>query len=151
MNSKRRRVSGFSLIESLFAVFLVAICATIIAATVPLANNNRARADMMNQALQIAQKELEAARYETYANLTVQRLKDDGLLDSTTPNGSLEYPFHNVDNGAFGSAAQILPQGKGWLKIEQPAADLRKITVRVAWVDRGNAREVTLSTLVGNL
>lgn len=105
----------------------------------------------MNTALQIAQKEMEAVRVAGYVNLAADRLRDDGLLDSATPNGSGEYPFHNVDNGAYGSAAQVLPQGKGWLKIEQAATDLRKLSVRVTWSDRGTTKQVSLSSLVGNL
>lgn len=148
---RKNNSRAFSLIETLFATFLVAICASIIAATVPLANSNRARADMLNQATNIAQKELEAIRQEGYPNISASKLVSAGLLDSAIANGSGEYPFTNCDSSSYGSPKQVLPNGQGWLKITQISNDLRQLTVRVQWTDRGKTKSVILISLVGNL
>ncbi len=149
--AKQRRVRGALLIESLFAVFLVAIVATIIAATMPLANNSRARADMLNKAVSIAQKQVENVRGVGYPNLNGPQLLAAGLVESSTADGNGRFHFTNVDSAAFDAPALVLPSGKGYLKIEQVGLDLRLVTVRVEWTDRGKPRHTVLSTMIANL
>lgn len=148
MQKKQR---AFSLIENLFGIFLVAIAAAIMAATLPIANSSRARADLLNKATGIAQKQLELIKNAGYQNATPSKLYDIGLLDSTTPAGNGMYPFTSVDNGAYDAPSQVLPEGKGFVGITPVAADLIEVTVRVTWNDRGNARSLTVSTFLANL
>ncbi|MEM4407850.1 MAG: type II secretion system protein [Candidatus Caldarchaeum sp.] len=146
----RRAQKGFSLIESLFAVFLVAVAASIIVASLPLANSSRARADLLNRATNIAQKQLEAIKSQGYANINGTRLFEVGLLDSPTPDGSGRFSFTNTDNAFWDAPSQVLPSGRGFVTITQVRVDLIKVTVQVTWVDRGINKEVTLSTYLAN-
>ncbi len=140
-----------SLIEVLFAVFLVAVSATIIAASMPSASRSQKIADLNNKATNLAQKELEAIRSGGYANVTAAQLLGDGLIDSTAPVSANTYLFTNVDLGASDSPAVLLPSGAGTVKLEQVGLDLRRVTIRVTWVHRGATRSVSVGTLVADL
>ncbi|MCL6624764.1 MAG: hypothetical protein K6T17_09155, partial [Fimbriimonadales bacterium] len=124
---------GFSLIEYLFAIFLVLIAALLMAATLPLANAVRARADRHNRALNIAQKQLEAIKAQGYANVSGTRLFEVGLLDSPTPDGSGRFSFTNTDTAFFDAPSQVLPDGRGYVVLTSLRLDLVQITVLVEW------------------
>lgn len=147
----RKRQKAFSLIENLFGIFLVAIAAAIMAATLPIANSSRARADLLNKATGIAQKQLELIKNAGYQNATPSKLYSLGLLDSTAPAANGMYSFTNVDNGAYDAPSQVLPNGKGYVGITSVASDLIEVTVLVTWSDRGNDRSLTVSTFLANL
>jgi type II secretory pathway pseudopilin PulG len=139
------------LIEVVFAIFLVATGAAIIAATMPISNSSRAKADLQNKAVGLAQKQLEAVRGLGYANITAGQLYSYGLIDSTTPISTNTYSFTNTDYSSYDNPSRVLPTGTGWVKIEQVDLDLRQITIGVTWNDRGTTRSYTLGTLVANL
>lgn len=151
--SRRRTktVRGFSLIEVLFAIFLASICAMILAASMPVANNSRARADLYNKATSLAQKQLEAISGLGYANATPAQLESFNLIDSATPVGTNTYSFSNVDIAQLDNPAQVLPNGSGTVEVSQVDLDLRKVVVTVNWVDRGRNRSLKLGTLIANL
>jgi prepilin-type N-terminal cleavage/methylation domain-containing protein len=147
----RKRFRGFSLIEVLFSVFLVVVCASIVAATMPVANNARARADMYNKALNLAQKQLETIRGRGYANATVDQIYSVGLIDSTTPIETNTYAFTNADSASLDEPSRILPHGTGKVLVEQADLDLRRIIVTVSWTVKGKTRSVQLGSLIANL
>lgn len=148
---KRTTGNAFSLIEVLFAVFLIALCAIVVSASMPLANKARMRADQYNKALGLAQKQLEAIRGKGYANATASQLLSLGLIDSTTTVATNTYAFTNTDSAALDNPARILPSGTGTVLVEQADLDLRRVVVTVNWIDRGTTRQVQLGTLVANL
>jgi prepilin-type N-terminal cleavage/methylation domain-containing protein len=145
----RRR--GFSLIEVVFAIFLVATGAAVVVATMPIANSSRAKADLNNKAVGLAQKQLEAIRGLGYANLTPAQLYSYGLIDSTTPISTNTYACTNSDYSSYDSPSRVLPTGMGWVKVEQVDLDLRQVTVSISYNERGKTRTYTLGTLVANL
>lgn len=147
----RRSKRGFSFIEVLFAIFLLGVGASIVTATLPIANNSRARADYQNKAVGLAQKELESIRGAGYANLTATQLYSYGLIDSTTPISGTTYSFSNSDTGALDNPARILPSGTGAVTVTQADLDLRQVTITIQWTERGVNRSYTIGTLVANL
>ena len=147
----RKRVRGFSLIEVLFSVFLVVVCASIVAATMPMATNARARADSYNKALNLAQKQLESIRGHGYANATPDQMLPDGLIDTVTPVATNTYPFTNSDSAARDNPARVLQNGTGTVLVEQADLDLRRVIVTVSWSDRNGNHSVQLGTLIANL
>lgn len=149
MNRRRR---GFSLLEVLFAMILVATSVVIIGAAMPTANGSRHRADLNNKATSMAQKALEAIRGLGYAALTPAMLKSAGMIDSETPvEGTNTYSFTNVDTSAFDNPALVLPQGQGFVTLEQVDLDLRSIVIEVRYVDRDRPKTVRIGSLVANL
>lgn len=145
------RSRGGLLLESLFAIFLVVVIAAIIAATLPLANSSRARADLLNKATSIAQKQMENLRGAGYPHLTGNHLFAAGLIESAVPDALGRFVFTNVDSAVFDSPAKVLPQGKGYVTIQQLGLNRRVVTVRVEWTERDRTRDVVLRTIVANL
>lgn len=151
---KRRgapRRGGFSFVEVMLAVFLVACLAGVVAAAMPVATLSRTKADASNTASAIAQKQMEAVRGMGYANLTGSTLLSAGLIDSATADASGAFPFTNVDGSVNDSPSTALTGGTGTVFIEQVDTELRRVTVTVNWNERGKPRSFTLSTLVANL
>lgn len=151
MRRSHRLHKASTLLEVLFAVFLVAVCATILAASMPTASRSQKVADLNNKATNLGQKELEAIRSLGYANLTPSQLLAAQLIDSATPTATNTYAFTNTDGGVNDSVAQRLPAGTATVTIEQVDIDLRRVTVTVNYIYRGSARSVRLGTLVANL
>jgi len=137
----------------LFGIFLAGLCATLLAATMPVATSSRARADLNNKATSMAQKHLEAVRGLGYANAIPAQLFQFGLIDTASPLSGTDdtYSFTNVDSGTVDSPAQILPSGTGRLTLEQVDLDLRRATIEIRYLDRGTTRSVRMGTLVANL
>lgn len=158
---KRRKRKGHTLLEAMFASFLALICALIFAATIPLANFTRGKAENMNLAVSLAQKSAETMKASGYPNVTPQRLYDNNLIDSLTQQsiaalpfgqtGEMAYPANNVDNALVDSPSKLLPEGRGYVIAEQADLDMRRITVIVAWKERSVWKSVRVSTWVANL
>ena len=146
-----RRNRGFSLIEVLLAIFLVALSALMVGATMPVANVSRAKANLEDKAMGLAQKQLEAIRGLGYSNASPTQLYSYGLIDSTSTIATNTYSFSNSDSAALDSPARILPGGSGKVLIEQVDLDLRRVIVTVSWTDRGVAKQYVLGTLIANL
>lgn len=132
-------------------IMIVALCATALVSTMPVATMSRVRAKSQNQALSLAQKEMEAIRSVGYANITPAQLYANGLIDSITPVATDTYSFTNVDNAILDNASASLKDGVGWVKIEEVAIDLKRVTIEVRWTDKGRSRTVSVGTLVANL
>jgi prepilin-type N-terminal cleavage/methylation domain-containing protein len=154
----RKRTRGFTLIEIVFALFLLATGAIITTAALPIANTQRARADMQNKAVGLAQKEIEAIRGLGYANATGAQLYSYGMIDNTTPlagypSGSTDntYSFTNADSSAYDNPARLLPSCTARVRVIQVDIDLKQVSVTVTWVERGVTRTFTDGTLIANL
>lgn len=147
----RTRKGGFSFVEVMLSVFLVACLAGVVAAAMPVATLSRTKAEAANSAAAIAQKEMEAARGLGYANLTAAGLLANGLIDSTGTDASGAFLFSNVDAALGDSPNTSLQGGTGTVLVEQVDVELRRLTIRVTWNERGKPRSFTLSTLVANL
>lgn len=146
-----RRKRGFTLAEVLIAVFITALCAVLVAATMPTANRSRLKADLTSKAVGLAQKQLEAIRGLGYANVTPSQLLVYGLIDSTSTVTTDTYAFTNTDNAKLDNPSRILPTGVGLVKVENPENEMRRVTVTVTWVDNGRNRSFSVGTLVANL
>lgn len=132
-------------------IFIASLCATLLLATMPTANTNRAKASNQTKALSLGQKTLESVRGLGYPNLTPQQLQANGMIDSTTPVATNTFSFTNVDNSAFDAPSIVLPQGEGRMTVEQLDIDLRRVIVELRWMDRGSQKVLRLGTTVANL
>lgn len=148
---KRTRKSGVTLIEVLFAMFLVVTCAMIVSATMPIADVARGKADLLAKATGLAQKQLEAIRGTGYANLNPTSLAGYGLIDSQTAIGTNTYSFSNSDSAKLDNPAKILPSGTGTVKLVQVSTNLMQVIVTVNYSDNQRNRSITLGTVVANL
>lgn len=147
----RRRRSGYSFLEVLFAVFLLGCSATIVTAAMPAASRSRSKADQGNRAAALAQREMESVRGLGYANLNATQLFGNGLVDSAVADGDGGLSWTSVDSGSGDAASAALPSGQGEIWITQEDIELRRVVVQMRWTERGKPRSYSLSTLVANL
>lgn len=117
----------------------------------PVATLSRNKADLLNRATALAQKEMEAVRGTGYANLTASQLDSNHLIDSPTPVTTDTYTFTDVDGELNDSPAKVLPSGTGTIKIEQADTELRRVTITLVWIEKGQKKSYSLATLVANL
>jgi type II secretory pathway pseudopilin PulG len=145
-----RKREGFTFAEVLFALFLVAITALVMAAALPLGHHSRQKADLHLKAAEICQRQLERLREVGYPNLTAEQLLEMNLISSTGAQTE-GYPFTEVDQSRGDAVSTVLPSGQGWVKIYDVGLDLRSLVVTVRWVEDSRTREIQMGTLVGNL
>lgn len=148
---RRRKNSGHLLAEAMMAIMMLAVCALIFTATLPAAHNSRAKADNFNIATSLVSKMLEEIRNSGYTNATALQMAANGLIDSAAPVATNTYSFTNVDMGISDSPGSTLTNGVGRLTVEQLAVDLRRVTATVTWVEKGQTKTVSLSTLLANV
>jgi prepilin-type N-terminal cleavage/methylation domain-containing protein len=152
-----RKKRGFTLIEVLFAIFLVVICAFIVAATMPISNASQSKASDLDKAMGLAQKQLEGIRGLGFPNLNPTQLAADGFIDSTNQVATNTYSFTNSDNANFDNPATVLSHGTGTVKVEQLNLNLIRVTVTVSWLDlnvwrkTGQYKNFSVGTLIANL
>jgi len=150
--SKKRSIRrGFSLIEVLFGIFMVSLCATVLAATMPTANQSRAKANNSTKAISLAQKQIETIRSAGYASITPERLEALGLIDSRVSVSANTFSFTNVDNGIFDNPSTVLPSGIGTVRIRQDALELREVLIILTWQEKGRTKSYSLGTKIANL
>lgn len=148
---RRRSARGFSLIEVMMGVFAAGMCAAIVAATMPIANSSRAKANDINKAMGLAQKELEAIRGQGYPNIDPLKLNTAGLLDNVSPVAPNTYSFTKCDTDKLDSPAKVLTDGKGTVRINNPEDGVKEILITVSWREMSKRKSVQLGTLVANL
>lgn len=150
-----RRKGGYTLIEVLFAVFLVLICAMIVTATMPVSNVSRTKAQDLQRAMSIAQKELEAIQGQGFSGVNANGLANNNLIDSSTPivvgTNSNTYSFTNTDSANYDSPAQLLTNGTGTVQITQVNLNMVQVVVTVKWRDRIGYKTYPVGTLIANL
>ncbi len=147
---RRRRRSGFSLMEVVLSIFLLGVVAVVFGALYPVAERLSGGAKYRATALMLAERRMEAVKLLGYGNLNYDGLRAYGLIDAQ-PNTS-PFSFTNTDNTRNESPARMLPQGTGQIVIEDTEWDVRRVVVRVSWMDRnGRQQTVELRTLVTNL
>lgn len=162
-NLRRRRVRlGHTLIEVMLASFLALTCCLLFAATVPVANRNRGRAEFLSVATSLAQKQLEMAKGLGYAKLDSASLLSAGIIQSSSPvdlkaagltqSTAMGFESTTLDAGQMDTAANALPSGRSFIQLSDVDIDFRQINVLVFYRDENGAyREVEVSSLVANI
>jgi len=154
MKLKRNRItrlSGFTLLEVLIAMFVVCMCALMVAATMPVASASRHKSDLMNRASGLAQKQLEAIRGEGYVNANASQLAAFGLIDSAIPIGTNKYSFTNSDSTSLDNPAKVLPQGTGSVQINAITLNLTEVIVTLTWKDSSGNQAYSAGIILANL
>ncbi len=151
MKPSRRNQAAFTLVEVVFSVFVIAMCAMIVASTMPVAAMSRTKADLLTRASDIAEKEMESIRGEGFSNATPTQLASLGLIDSSTPVATNTYSFTNVDTGLFDNPAKVLPQGTGSVQLTNLSLGTVQIVVTVNYMSDGVNKSVQTGTILANL
>jgi len=151
MGRKGRRTRAFSFIEMMLTVFLVTICAGIVATAMPTATVGRQKSVYRNRAVALAQKQMEAIKRLGYPNITANALLNAGLIDSATEVATNTYSFTNVDSLVADDAPRLLPSGTARITLEQPDIELKRVIIRITWSENSQTKTYEIGTLVANL
>lgn len=151
MHLKAKKRKGFTLVETMLSVFMVACAAAILASSMPVATISRNKANYLNKAANFAQKEVELMKAQGYANLTATKLEAADLIDNATPVSTNTYSCNDTDSVVGDRVGDILPTGTATVMIEQTDIELKRITVTVSWREKGRNRSYVVASLVANI
>ena len=122
---KKRRSAGFTLIEIMLAVFVLALTGLVFAATVPTSQISRIKAAHTTYAINLAKQTIEEKRSAGYAGLLA------GTTEVTVPAD--------------------LPGGSQTTTITQYSTNVKKVEVTIVWSGyRQVGGDITLSTLISD-
>ena len=149
----RRR--GFSLIEVLFGMFLLAVAGIVFATLYPLGTKMTATARYRGQAIRLARGEMESLRrvaldsgkIDYIRNKDIASLKgkldiNEAVVDSSATATSLTFTGVALSNGD--TIDKVLPGGVGLFTVttDSPATDRTILKVTVSWRDSLGNRSV---------
>ena len=146
--SMSRRKRGAMLIDAILAIYLVAVVALVLSATLAGAVVSRGLADQRTKATCIANRQLEAIKGLGYENLSFASLQFYGLADTSTSSTTCTFTTCGATSE---KVSTILPQGTGTTTITDVTATVKKIVINVRWLSKTGNRTVTVSTEIGKL
>lgn len=123
---QRRLRRGATLLEVVFAVFIVAGAALVFSALIPPAVKSEKMVASHQQAISIIQHKIDQLRGVGYGRLTYSELLDAGIIDSS-PSSS-PYQFTQVDQ-----LTTFYRQATGTIAISDFDANIRRATITLTW------------------
>lgn len=124
--ARRRLRNGSSLLEVMFAIFIVAGAALVFSALIPSAVKSEKMVASHQQAISIVQHKVDQLRGVGYGRLTYSELLDAGIIDSS-PTSS-PYRFTQVDQ-----LNTFYAQATGTIAISDFDANIRRVTITLTW------------------
>jgi type II secretory pathway pseudopilin PulG len=131
---------GFTLLEEVIGIFIVAMVAIMVAAMFPLAhaaskiNGNHA------QAISLAQHKIDQMRAVGYGRLNHDDLEDAEIIDNNPQTQPFE--FDSVDQ-----LSTYLPNSSGIIKINDYSTGLKQVQVTITWQSVGKKQTAGTYTL----
>lgn len=117
---------GFSLVEVIVALFLLAVGSAIFGGVIPLAVKSAKMVSNHEQASSIVQHKLDQLRGVGYGRLTYTELRNAGIID---PKSTQPYEFTQVD-GLY----DLYPEPIGTIEIKDFNANIKRVIVTITWV-----------------
>ena len=123
---RQRSRRGFTWLELLVAIFIVAMSGAIFAGLLPMAGKTQMMAGNYQQAASLLQHKLDQLRAVGYGRLNYDELSDAGIVDASPSN--LPYEFDQVDN-----LTSVFKSATGTIAIATYSSDIKKVTVTITW------------------
>lgn len=143
---------GVTLVEIVFAMCVLLMCAFLFVAAFPVATRSRTKVDNRSTAVALAERQLEAARDAGYSVLlSAPGLFERGVIDSA--GATSPYPCSNVTLNSDSSVSSSLEDGSATMAVVREAGfdELLRIRVNVRWTEEGEQREINVNTLLTQL
>lgn len=123
----RNNQSGFTLVELLVTIIVICIVFAGLSNIFISIQRAQVQTSMLESATRAAQRQVESLRNSNHNNLiTGQTIDFSSNLPDLLPSGST-----------------------GTVEVTEPSADLKRVDVTVSYTYGGEARNVTLSSLIG--
>lgn len=123
-SSRRRR--GFSLVEVMVSIFLVAATGAVFYGLAPMAARTGKMVGNYQQAASMVQHKVDQLRGVGFGRLTYSELRNAGIVD-TLPNTS-PYRFNTVD-----SLTSLFPAATGTITVTDYNANVKQVVVTLTW------------------
>jgi prepilin-type N-terminal cleavage/methylation domain-containing protein len=123
---RRNQKRGFSLVEVVVAVFLLAMAVLMFGAFYPTAARASRMSGNHSQAISEVQHKVDQLRAVGYGRLTYSELKAAGIIDASP--SSLPYRFSGVDG-----LANLLPGAVGTIDVTPAGTDLMQVKIKITW------------------
>jgi type II secretory pathway pseudopilin PulG len=123
---RRRRSSGFTLLEAVIAIFVLGATATVFFAMVPTATKTGKMVGNHQQAASLVQHKIDQLRGIGYGRLTYSEMRDAGVIDPAP--GASPYSFKTVDG-----LDDIYITPDATITIEDYSTEIKLVTVTLKW------------------
>lgn len=121
-----RKKSGYTLIEVIVALGLVATGSLAFGAMVPMAAKSARMNANYQQAVSLIQHKIDQCRAVGWGRLTYTELQAAGIIDATPTTSP--YRFSTVD-----TLTNIYPSATGTLQVADLSSTVRQVTVTITW------------------
>ena len=125
-----RRTRGFSLIEVVVSMLLLAVAVLVFVALYPSASKSSRMTSRYTQALGVVQHKVDQLRAFGYGRLNFTDLRQVLSIDATPT--TCPYRFDGVDQ-----VSSVLPGAVGTITVTDVGANLREVVVAVSWGGSG--------------
>ena len=122
----RRRRAGFSLVEVMIAMFMVAAGATMFFAMMPMASRTGKMVGNYQQAASVVQHKVDQLRGVGYGRLTYAELLAAGVIDASP--AVPPYSYKTVDG-----VSSMYPQSTATINIADHTSVIKRVTVTLTW------------------
>lgn len=144
MNRLKRSKKGVGLIDAMLTLFLLAAAGVVLTAAFPTCFRAGKQAQQYKVATAIAQKKMEQLRAMNYQSLQYTQLIQAGAIDT----GSYSSPYSFTTADQYDKVSDKLPDGEGFLYIQDISSNTKEVKVVVSWEGVGNnQRNLTLVSL----
>lgn len=129
--ARRRKRGGFTFVETVVGIFLVALTATMYYALLPMAFKTGKMVGNTNQASSLVQHKVDQLRGVGWGRLNYTELSNAGIIDaapSTSP-----FSFKTVDG-----LSSIYPNAVATILVEDFNSEIKKVTVTLTWSGSAN-------------
>jgi type II secretory pathway pseudopilin PulG len=140
-----RRRKGFTLLEAVLAIFVLAATATVFFAMLPTAVKTGKMVGNHQQAASLVQHKIDQLRGIGYGRLTYNEMRDAGVIDSDAI--ASPFTFETVDG-----LDAIFVEPNATIAIEDFSTEVKQVTVTLTWTgshaQQGNGT-LTARALIG--
>jgi prepilin-type N-terminal cleavage/methylation domain-containing protein len=121
--------AGYSLIEVMVALFLVATGTIAFGAMVPMASRSARMNANYQQAVSLAQHKVDQCRAVGWGRLTYTELQAAGIIDASPTTSP--YRFDGVDQ--LDGTGGVFPDATGTLTVTDFSSTVRQVTATIVW------------------
>lgn len=141
--SRRSRLSGFSLIEVLVSIFLIALGGAIFGSLIPSAVRSGRMVANHHQAASLVQHKIDQLRAVGYGRLNYTELVEAGIIDESPD--TQPFTFKNVDQ-----LTEFYRDPVATITIHDLNATIKQVTVTLSWSGIAGRGEntVQITTLI---
>ena len=139
--ARRRRRSGFTLVEVLISVAIFGAAATILFGLMPTALKTGKMVGNHQQAASLVQHKIDQLRGVGWGRLNYTEMRSAGIVDATP--GASPYSFVLVDG-----IEELYVEAVATISIEDFSPQVKKVTVTLTWT--GSARRQGNGTLTAS-